>query len=397
MLNFKGGIKLISHKYTKNSESVSLPSPAYVKIFTYGDEVCVAVGDVVKIGDKLTDCHMAHASVSGTVKEIGESYVLIENDGQNTVSERIRPFHKRLSDADFDDIISFAKKKGICYNNIPLSDKLKNSKDKATTLIISCGETAPFLCASYRTLSENKKEILYGAKIIMKALGIRKTAITLEAYKKKDIAEFSQLIGESNNFEIVTHSRKYPADHPEVIKRTFIKKFIRHADKNCTESILVITGNEAAALFESFKTGMPMINTVIPIDGDAVLSPANVSVPIGAPVSDVLAFCNVQHDRVNILIKGNPLSSEEILLDDHIQKDTDAVIALSSKFTSYHSGECIACGKCHLVCPMGLYPHRLLESDKHSNTCIRCGCCAYICPARLDFSSIFMMEDDNDE
>ena len=55
--------------------------------------------------------------------------------------------------------------------------------------------------------------------------------------------------------------------------------------------------------------------------------------------------------------------------------------------------QCIRCGKCGEVCPMGLQPFRIgqfvradmLEETKECNVldCIECGCCAFTCPANL--------------
>ena len=155
MLTFKGGIKPIAHKYTKKSESVLLPSPSYVKIHVSSGSVCVNVGDQVKIGDRLSSDNKSHASVSGTVKEIEHSFVTIENDNKNDISDKIRPFHKRLSDAEYDDIINYIRRKGIYFDGEFLAQKIEKAKDKAKILIVSCGETAPFLCSSYRILASS--------------------------------------------------------------------------------------------------------------------------------------------------------------------------------------------------------------------------------------------------
>jgi len=52
---------------------------------------------------------------------------------------------------------------------------------------------------------------------------------------------------------------------------------------------------------------------------------------------------------------------------------------------------CIRCGECVTVCPMGLEPHLLMSltekgmyekaSFEDIMTCIECGSCSYVCPS----------------
>ena len=73
-----------------------------------------------------------------------------------------------------------------------------------------------------------------------------------------------------------------------------------------------------------------------------------------------------------------------------------------------HKGDetdCIRCGKCAQVCPMGLEPFLIgrlmrgqhIEELKSTQVldCIECGCCAYTCPARiplLDYCKLAKIE-----
>jgi electron transport complex protein RnfC len=205
------------------------------------------------------------------------------------------------------------------------------------------------------------------------------------------------MIGDSNTFQIITHNSKYPFDHPEVIRRSFNKKYLHISEIKAKDEILVLSASDVTALYECFKTGIPMVTRMITVDGDTVLNPGNYIVPIGAPVSDVLESCKAQISSIKDILKGNPVSTETVSIDGHIQKDQSALIALSSQYVSYHPDDCISCGKCHLVCPMRLYPDILRESGKHSSECIGCGCCSYICPARLDFNSIYESEANKNE
>ncbi len=389
MLNFKGGIKPDAHKYTKNTEVVHFPLPSSVRIFAYGDDISVNRGDEVKIGDSLTVNHLAHSSVCGKVTDISNGYVTVTADEKDreAVSASAVPFNKKLSAASFEDIYSFTASKGICFGDTFLHKKLEINHTRAKILLVNCAETAPFLCTAYNTLASKKKEIVYGTKIIMRALGIKKAAITIEKTNRKALKEMKALLESTANIEVISQSSKYPFESPLVLKRAFLNKYVTQNKDIKTDNIMVISCEEASALFEAFKTGLPMVNKLITVDGDAVNSPHCLSVPIGTSLSEVLEFCEFDETFSDKIIEGNPIMGKLCSPDSSVSKETNAIIALSKRFF-YNSTGCISCGRCRSACPVRLDPAKLLEEKTFSAKCINCGCCAYICPARLDFSVI---------
>ena len=75
-------------------------------------------------------------------------------------------------------------------------------------------------------------------------------------------------------------------------------------------------------------------------------------------------------------------------------KSTSSLLVLTEKQTKREpEGNCIRCGKCIQVCPMGLEPYLLnklsrlnrMEDLEKNNVydCIECGCCMFTCPAHI--------------
>ena len=57
------------------------------------------------------------------------------------------------------------------------------------------------------------------------------------------------------------------------------------------------------------------------------------------------------------------------------------------------SKECIKCGKCSEVCPVGLMPVVIIDNKEKSqelkiDKCIKCGLCSYVCPAKIEVREI---------
>jgi electron transport complex protein RnfC len=80
-------------------------------------------------------------------------------------------------------------------------------------------------------------------------------------------------------------------------------------------------------------------------------------------------------------------------LDIPISKTTSGVIFLSEdEIDIAPYSQCLRCGWCLEVCPMGLAPNDIgvfVEAGQAEATtrfgvfeCFECGCCAYVCPAK---------------
>lgn len=387
MLRFKGGIHPDEHKYTAKSKIVDITPPSIVSIPLYGKKPVISQGDWVSVGDPLTFDHSSHASISGRVAEISDDRVVIESDDNMTKSIAVRPFTKKLTDASADDLSQHIFKLGIINEGEFLSDIIKSKSEKASILIISCGETEPFLCAEHRCVTENAREVLFGSKILMKALGLKKIVFTFSANQRKQIRAFKKMTFNLPYVSIERHSTKYPADRKEILLRSYIVAHLSQSSNLCRDSFVYVRPSVCAAVFEGFKSGTPAVTKTITVDGDKVLKPTTLRVPIGTSIKYVLEKTYANLDEHSKLINGGPISGSQISFDGYVENNTKSLIALGKKYTSYTIGECIYCDSCHKVCPEGLYPMIFNEGKLHgASKCISCGSCSYVCPAKLDFS-----------
>ncbi len=65
-----------------------------------------------------------------------------------------------------------------------------------------------------------------------------------------------------------------------------------------------------AALADYFDTGLPLIERVLTVAGPAVDTPANLLVPIGTPVREVLDFCGGLKEDTKEVILGGPMMGQ---------------------------------------------------------------------------------------
>ena len=168
------GLRLLHRKNTENSQTEEFPLPAKVKIpmsMTMGApcQPLVKTGDIVKVGQKIGDSDApfsvpVHSSVSGTVTAISDyrtasgivcKAVEIETDGQQTVSEDVKPPVVN----DKESFIKAVRESGACGlggAGFPTHIKL-SPKTPVDTLVVNAAECEPYITADYREMMENEE------------------------------------------------------------------------------------------------------------------------------------------------------------------------------------------------------------------------------------------------
>jgi len=156
---------------------------------------------------------------------------------------------------------------------------------------------------------------------------------------------------------------------------------------------VVINCTTLAAIGAYLKTGMPLVEKCVTVDGGAVKNPQNVIAPIGATMGDLFDFCGGLTEEPAKLIYGGPMMG--ITVPDAtapIMKNTNAILALTAKEAKLpKTTACIRCGACINTCPFGLAPAAIAKAYDNKNkdelialsveSCMECGCCSFVCPA----------------
>ena len=142
------------------------------------------------------------------------------------------------------------------------------------------------------------------------------------------------------------------------------------------------------------KTGMPLVQKRLTIDGGAVAEPKNIFVPIGTSIADVMAFCGGYRKPPRKFLMGGPMMGIAIPDENYpILKNNNAILALDEEeATLKQPTACIRCGRCVRGCPMKLMPLELDQAREAGDTdalarlkvglCMECGTCSFNCPAK---------------
>ena len=414
----RGGIKVPHSKHTNDCETQFMPPPQRVVIPMQQHigapcKPTVSVGDVVKIGQLIGDSDAfvsapIHASISGKVKAIRKvvlpatptvDAVEIESDGKMEYLETLEP-PKVDNVADLIAAVRASGLVGLGGAGFPTHVKLRTSPDKPIdTLIINCAECEPFVTSDYRECLENTWDIFTGIYTIKDILGISNVFIAIENNKPAAIRELRE-IAENEKYNPQHHvnlavlKSNYPQGAEKVMVYAVTGRKIPAGKLPADVGVMLMNITSVAFLSRYLKTGIPLVNKRVTVDGSAVQNPSNVWVPIGTSIQDVIAFTGGYKTEPRKILMGGPMMGLSIYDDTlPVLKQNNAILAFDEKdATLLEPSACIRCGRCVEVCPMGLMPVEIAREygrqnwdvlkKLHVDTCIECGCCSFSCPAK---------------
>ncbi len=413
----RGGVKVEHRKNTADLEIVNMPIPKQV-VLPMSQHIgapctpTVKVGDIVSVGQKIGDSDKfisapIHASVSGTVKAIGNvalpngsvvQGVTIESDGEMRIHEDIKP-----PKADtLEEFISAVRESGLVGlggAGFPAHVKLNIPKDKTVdTLIINAAECEPYITVDYRECIENSWDILSGIHIIKDFLGIKNVVIAIEDNKPKAF-EMLKKIADSDNYsgdaiKIMELESKYPQGAEKVMVLSATGRKIPPGKLPADVGCLLMNVTSVAFIAKYLKTGMPLISRALTVDGSAIAEPKNVRVPLGTNISELIEFCGGFKDEPHKIITGGPMMGLSIVSTDlPVSKSNNAILAFTEKDAELtEESDCIRCGRCATACPMSLMPTVIVRHAKAGDAemvekagvmvCMECGSCSFSCPAK---------------
>lgn len=414
---FKGGLHVDDNKNTRDCPIQAYPSPEKIAIpmqqhIGAPATPIVKKGDYVKKGQLIGNFENGlscpiHASVSGVVTDIelrnsytgyGKTeYVIIENDFTDTLDESIVPYNGNPMELNPDEITELVHNAGVCGlggASFPSYAKIQSAMGKATEIIINCAECEPYITENHRLMLEEPDYIIGGAKLLMKATGAKHMTIAIENNKMDAVKIMSEHAASFKNISVQVLKTKYPQGDERqlmyVIKGVEMPSGKLPADMGC----VIFNAETCVAVYHAVYNRMPLISTVVTIDGDAVNTPCNYRIPIGTSIEDVLENCGGAKENLSKIVCGGPMmGTAQWDMNAVVMKNTSAILALSDNTQDNKEGNCIHCGKCLSVCPMHLMPNYLASFSKLGDkekaeqfgilSCVECGSCTYICPGNV--------------
>ena len=403
------GVKVPHRKNTANNAAVRITAPKTVTLPTVmhiGKPALpvVKVGDHVDVGTLVARqdgfiSSPVYSSVSGKVTKITDILIsagryipaiVVEADGENTLAELTPPTVN--SKEEFIEAVKQSGLVGLGGAGFPTYVKFMTDK-KIDYLVINGTECEPYITSDTRTMIDNADEIEDAINIIDKFFDIPNYIIGIESNKKEAIEKMKKIAERNSKVSVKVLPSRYPQGGEKVLVYNTTGRVIKAGTLPADSGCIVINCTTLAFISRYIKTGMPLTEKVVTVDGGAVKEPKNVIVPVGTSLKDVFDFCGGFNSEPSKVLYGGPMMGITVpSLDAPILKQTNAILALTKKETRVpEETACIRCGTCANTCPLGIDPGAIAKSYELGNyeslgkfgieVCMECGCCSYNCPA----------------
>jgi electron transport complex protein RnfC len=260
-------------------------------------------------------------------------------------------------------------------------------------LIINGVECEPYLTSDHRVMLEKGEELMIGISIMMKALKISKAIIGVENNKKDAISNLKGIAANYPGIKVEALKVQYPQGGEKQLIDALISRQVPSGKLPIEVGCVVNNVGTAYAIYEAVQKNKPLIERVVTVTGKTVGKPSNYKVRIGTPISSLIENSNCDLDNTGKIINGGPMMGKALITTDApVTKGTSGILLIEKeKSKRVPVLNCIRCGKCTTVCPMGLEPHLLsIIARQNENEscekerimdCIECGSCVYTCPS----------------
>lgn len=402
-------------KHCKNTAKIApqkIPTPKTVYIpmamhIGAPARIIVKAGDVVKVGTLIGESGAGlsspvYSSVSGTVKKIDEIVMLagnhvptvvIESDGEQALDPSIAPYSVSTK-AEFLDAIRKSGIVGLGGAGFPTPIKLNADNSRVDTLLVNGAECEPYITSDTRTMLDRADEVAEGISLICKFLEIDKTIIGIEKNKPECTSSMRKATEHMSGVRVMPLPSIYPQGGEKVLAYHATGRTVPQGKLPLDVGLIVINCTTAATIARFIKTGIPLVEKCVTIDGSAVNEPKNLIAPIGTPACDLIQYCGGFKEEPKKVLYGGPMMGTSLAdMTSPILKQTNAVIFMGKKeATPPIVTPCIKCGACLNSCPFSLDPVAISKAYKANepemleklnvDVCMECGCCSYVCPAK---------------
>jgi electron transport complex protein RnfC len=426
---FKGGVHAPDRKELTRDKAIEvLPPPPRVTIPLHQHtgapcEPLVKEGDSVALGQKIGESKSfvsapVHASIAGKVAAIQSlPHPALPNPVLSVVIEAEAPSGgenaamaeapaspdqwpldggwESLSAQEVKSRIREAGVVGLGGAAFPTHVKISPPDSKPVdTLIINGVECEPYLTNDHRLMLERGEEILAGARLLAKVLGVKRTMVGIEANKPDAIRHLADLAGrQDSGLEVAGLKVKYPQGAEKQLIKALLNREVPSGGLPFDVGVVVQNVGTALAVYEAVGRRKPLIERVLTVSGDGVREPRNLQVRIGTSFARVLEACGVAEldGEAKVIMGGPMMGIAQYSLEVPVVKGTSGILVFRQGRLEKESA-CIKCGRCIEACPMMLMPVRIADYAEKDNfamceeygvkDCIECGACAYVCDTK---------------
>lgn len=398
----------------KPIQKAGLPKKVFIPLVQHFGKPCenilVKLNDVVKTGQAIATSQgglfsPVHSSISGKVIAISDcphpglgraKAVVIESDGKDEKFYDLNSDKNKIENYSADEIRSIVFNSGIVGMGgagFPTHIKLKPLKP-IDTFILNGAECEPYLNSDFRLMLEHAEEIIQGAKIVLKTLGINNCVVAIEDNKPEAIELFKKQL--PSGFRLKVLKSSYPQGGEKQLVQSILNREVPSGGLPFDVGVLVQNVGTVFAIYEALYKNKPLYERVVTLTGSCLENPGNLLVRIGTTVRDLVQECGgFRKEPAKVVFGGPMMGIAQFSLDVPVIKTTSGIVFFGKEELVVREDRvCCRCARCIDVCPARIMPAILsmaaekerwdIAKDYDALDCIECGLCSYICPAKRD-------------
>lgn len=314
----KGGVHPPESKLTASGTIIPVELPREV-VITFAQHIGAPAKCELKKGDHVNRGDLVaaaggfvsanvHASISGTVTKVDKyktafglpvdtvTITATDEDHQNDLDAiaAVKPLRtdEEIAALDSKALVSIIDAAGIVgLGGATFPTKVKLSPppgSKAEVLIINAVECEPYLTNDHALMLQHPDEIIAGVQMLMKAAGVNRAIIGIEANKGNAIELLTSKAASDSRIEVMGLKVKYPQGGEKQLIDATIGKEVPSGALPIATGAIVQNVATAYAVYEAVKFGKPLIDRVVTITGPSVAKPGNYLAAIGTNLKELI-------------------------------------------------------------------------------------------------------------